>query len=526
MNAESEDYQSLSTGLPAHALSEASKEELIANARLLQQTLAQFNIEVAIGDIAVGPSITCFEFHVAPGVRLQRIKQLSKNLMATLRADSIEVLAPIPGKDTVGIRVPNLFKLHVIPSDPPESPKLISPQPTSDNDPASGIDEDTIQQCIEIIRSEKKASVSLLQRRLRLGYGRAARIMDELENRSIVGPSKGAEPRDILINLETRQHDFSTKTESSPNTTEANITYTCPSCSKECAVAESMTGQNVICPNCGQEFYTSPIAVTVSQPNAMTGRTRYTLPAKLPFFRSGRRKLLAARIAELAIKGEFDEADQQELDCMAVELGLTQADIKKLQQEQMDKEFQPIKQRIQSVLMLTNEDEKAIRQLEKKYGSKLSLGSNFETLRSTYIMATTGRLPPPIQTGLMLNESEIVYHKTHTTWHQTRVNNYSFAGPSISIPIIKGVRYRIASYDVARTEAMTPLSSGVLYITSKRLLFVGESRNASIIISRIISLQLFTDALKVEKSTGKSDLFSMEAEEAVYITTMIGLIRL
>ena len=68
----------------------------------------------------------------------------------------------------------------------------------------SGIDEDEeiIQQCIEVIRSEQKASVSLLQRRLRLGYGRAARIMDELENRGIVGPSNGAEPRDILIDLD------------------------------------------------------------------------------------------------------------------------------------------------------------------------------------------------------------------------------------------------------------------------------------------------------------------------------------
>jgi hypothetical protein len=58
-----------------------------------------------------------------------------------------------------------------------------------------------MEQCIEVIRSEKKASVSLLQRRLRLGYGRAARIIDELESRGIVGPSKGAEPHDILIDL-------------------------------------------------------------------------------------------------------------------------------------------------------------------------------------------------------------------------------------------------------------------------------------------------------------------------------------
>jgi S-DNA-T family DNA segregation ATPase FtsK/SpoIIIE len=72
-----------------------------------------------------------------------------------------------------------------------------------DSEPGgSGEDEDLIQQCVEVIRSEQKASVSLLQRRLRLGYGRAARIMDELEERGIVGPSKGAEPRDILIDLD------------------------------------------------------------------------------------------------------------------------------------------------------------------------------------------------------------------------------------------------------------------------------------------------------------------------------------
>jgi S-DNA-T family DNA segregation ATPase FtsK/SpoIIIE len=71
-----------------------------------------------------------------------------------------------------------------------------------DENGGSGEDEELIQQCIEIIRTEQKASVSLMQRRLRLGYTRAARIMDELEQRGIVGPNKGAEPRDILIDLD------------------------------------------------------------------------------------------------------------------------------------------------------------------------------------------------------------------------------------------------------------------------------------------------------------------------------------
>jgi S-DNA-T family DNA segregation ATPase FtsK/SpoIIIE len=85
--------------------------------------------------------------------------------------------------------------------------QLSKPASTLDDNGGIDEDEDLIQQCIEVIRTEQKASVSLMQRRLRLGYTRAARIMDELENRGIVGPSKGAEPRDILIDLDAGQPD-------------------------------------------------------------------------------------------------------------------------------------------------------------------------------------------------------------------------------------------------------------------------------------------------------------------------------
>jgi S-DNA-T family DNA segregation ATPase FtsK/SpoIIIE len=80
--------------------------------------------------------------------------------------------------------------------------QLSKPVSSFESEGGSSEDEDLIEQCIEVIRTEQKASVSLLQRRLRLGYTRAARIMDELEDRGVVGPSKGAEPRDILIDLD------------------------------------------------------------------------------------------------------------------------------------------------------------------------------------------------------------------------------------------------------------------------------------------------------------------------------------
>jgi S-DNA-T family DNA segregation ATPase FtsK/SpoIIIE len=91
-----------------------SKEELMANARLMQQTLAQFEIEVSLGDITKGPTITRYELHPAPGVKLEKITALNNNLAAAVKAERIHILAPVPGKSSVGIEVPNPVKTMVI----------------------------------------------------------------------------------------------------------------------------------------------------------------------------------------------------------------------------------------------------------------------------------------------------------------------------------------------------------------------------------------------------------------------------
>ncbi len=68
-----------------------------------------------------------------------------------------------------------------------------------DDDDVSQADEELITKCIEVVRQEQKASTSLLQRRLRLGYTRAARMVDILEQRGIVGPGEGAKAREVFL---------------------------------------------------------------------------------------------------------------------------------------------------------------------------------------------------------------------------------------------------------------------------------------------------------------------------------------
>ena len=81
--------------------------------KVILETLAQFGIEASPGDITKGPTITRYEVYPASGVRVDRISNLERDLARATRAERINILAPIPGKDTVGIEIANSDKVKV-----------------------------------------------------------------------------------------------------------------------------------------------------------------------------------------------------------------------------------------------------------------------------------------------------------------------------------------------------------------------------------------------------------------------------
>lgn len=86
---------------------EVSREELIENSRALEQKLFDFGIQGRVTDIRPGPIITLYEFEPAPGVKVKNIVNLTDDLKMAMKALSIRILAPIPGKAAVGIEIPN-----------------------------------------------------------------------------------------------------------------------------------------------------------------------------------------------------------------------------------------------------------------------------------------------------------------------------------------------------------------------------------------------------------------------------------
>ena len=90
-----------------------SEEEHRANAENLLRILGEFGVEVTLGEIHVGPVITRYEIVPAAGVRVEKIAGLDKNIALGMRAQSVRILAPIPGKAAVGVEVPNLHPTPV-----------------------------------------------------------------------------------------------------------------------------------------------------------------------------------------------------------------------------------------------------------------------------------------------------------------------------------------------------------------------------------------------------------------------------
>ena len=83
------------------------KEVALQKARLIEEKLLNFGIEGKITEVKPGPVITLYEYKPAPGTKINKIASLSNDLAMALKATRVRIIAPIPGKDVVGIEVPN-----------------------------------------------------------------------------------------------------------------------------------------------------------------------------------------------------------------------------------------------------------------------------------------------------------------------------------------------------------------------------------------------------------------------------------
>jgi hypothetical protein len=290
----------------------------------------------------------------------------------------------------------------------------------------------------------------------------------------------------------------------------SELLYDCPNCTRQTSVSYSLVGQNVICPHCEQEFHATPPAAAPEE--------------KLPFFKFSRRKMLKGELDRLTGDGEYDEADHDALIERASKLGLHEDEINKLRMAAVQEAFKPIKDRIAETAQVTDEDMECLREIGRKYHVTIADEPLFKTCREIFLMEEKNEFPLEAIScdDLMRDAGEHVYYAIQTEWGQLRSRTKGYGGVSMSIPTgIKGVRFRLGQLTPIRSEELTALARGMLYVTSKRLVFNGDRRNTTVTYRRMLGASVFRDAIEIEKNTGRSDYFFMDAIRARYVSAII-----
>ncbi|MCK4629337.1 MAG: DNA translocase FtsK 4TM domain-containing protein, partial [Sedimentisphaerales bacterium] len=95
---------------PVRGFASLQEKVVKERAQVLEQTLKEFNLEARVVEAETGPVITMFELQLAPGIKVSQITNLANDMARSLGAPAVRVVAPIPGKHTIGIEVPNSEK--------------------------------------------------------------------------------------------------------------------------------------------------------------------------------------------------------------------------------------------------------------------------------------------------------------------------------------------------------------------------------------------------------------------------------
>ena len=272
----------------------------------------------------------------------------------------------------------------------------------------------------------------------------------------------------------------------------------------------------LVCPHCGGEFH-------LEAPDAGTGENQpLPVPDKLPFFGSDRKKVFGQHFEHLAADGTLSDEDKRHLAYLAANFGLSEKDVNSVQGELFMREWKPIQERLNSTRYVSEADLALIEALKRKFGVTLETDQSIQLAHGRWRLDERGELPIPVRApSALLSPGESAYWEIQSTWHQVRSVRKGYIGGSAGIRIAKGVRIGASRAIPISEQQLTPLSTGVLTVTEKRLLFQGGDRTTTILLGRITGTEVFREGLMIHKDRGVSDLFSMPVLSSAYLDSLV-----
>lgn len=159
---------------------------------------------------------------------------------------------------------------------------------------------------------------------------------------------------------------------------------------------------------------------------------------------------------------------------------------------------------------LSPEEDTELRAIAKNLGVEIVLEDKTKALLDKYRLfwlVENGEIPTvPVEINLQRNER--CYFVTNVDWHEHRTvtRRIRYGGPTYRLKIVKGLYWRMGDLAVQRVteDVLEHIDSGRLFLPSKRLIFIGERKNTSIALSKILDFILYKNGVEIEKAAGKS----------------------
>jgi hypothetical protein len=167
--------------------------------------------------------------------------------------------------------------------------------------------------------------------------------------------------------------------------------------------------------------------------------------------------------------------------------------------------------KIASDRRISPDEWKVFESYAKNLNVTLNIDSSVEKLK-LYWQIENGEIPIQ-EVSINLQKSEHCYFSSEAEWLENRTvtKRINYGGPTARIKIMKGVYYRAGSVGVQRVTSneLQTIDVGQVFITNKRFIFLGSRKNTNIQISKILSINPYSDAVGIEKDSGKSPIIKV-----------------
>lgn len=228
---------------------------------------------------------------------------------------------------------------------------------------------------------------------------------------------------------------------------------------------------------------------------------------------------LDAAIETYLADRQLTDAEKAALDRLASELRVSEEVLTRLVQVQAQAIVQGEVDAALADRRYSPEEEQTLRALTRAVGGELTVSEATQRTLDRYrrIWRIDNGELEPIAVDIALFKGERCYLQASASWYElrTRTTSISYGGPVVSFRIAKGIRYRLGNVTPIRhtKEELTLIDAGAVYITDRRVIFMGSKRNSTLRFTSLLGFTPYTDGVELEKSTGRSPVLTISGTE-------------